>query len=256
MGLALSCDVYFWNIGLRTRGDTIERYERAFGLGSKTNIALRGEKSGHVFGPDARHRSKRGWYDGDTLNLSIGQGELLVTPIQMAVVTAALASRGVLWRPHYTQKIVYEDGRPTYVQAPERLPDNGLNIKDSVWDDVQRALEVTVSSGTGTPASIPGLIVAGKTATAQNPHGEDHAWFIAYAAKPGEAASIAVAVLIENGGHGGVTAAPVARKMILAHFQMKDPLIEKAERAAARAAAREARLAPPTPLLNTPGVPR
>lgn len=221
MGLALSCDVYFYTLGLRTGAAAIERYASAFGLGQKTNIPLKGEKSGHLFGPETRKKAGRSWYDGDTLNLSIGQGELTVTPLQMAIATAALANRGTVWRPRYTQKIEYADGRPDYVKNPERL---GLvPAKDEAWDEVQRAMEVVVASGTGGGARIPGLLVAGKTGTAQNPHGEDHAWFIVYAAKPGEPATIAIAVLVENGGHGGTTAAPVARRMILAHFGMKDP---------------------------------
>jgi penicillin-binding protein 2 len=221
MGLAHSCDVYFYNLGLKIGATQIERYARAFGLGTRTKIPLKGEKSGHLFGPETRRKTGKGWYDGDTLNLSIGQGELTVTPIQMAVMTAALANRGLVWRPHYTQKVVYADGRPDYVQPTERI--GQVYARDFAWDQVQEAMEVVVSSGTGYPAKIPGLIVAGKTGTAQNPHGEDHAWFIAFAARPGEPASIAIAVLVENGGHGGVTAAPVAKKMILAHFRLPDP---------------------------------
>jgi penicillin-binding protein 2 len=113
--------------------------------------------------------------------------------------------------------------------------------KDSAWDLVQKAMELTVSSGTGYSARVPGLIVAGKTGTAQNPHGKDDAWFISYAARPGEPASIAIAVLVENAGYGAVAAAPVARKMILASFGMPDPdaaiAAREAERAARRAAA-------------------
>ncbi len=220
MGLAQSCDVYFYTTGLKVGGAAIERYARAFGLGQKTNIPLKYEKGGHLFGPETRKKTSKGWYDGDTLNLSIGQGELTVTPLQMAIVTAALANRGSVWRPRYTQKIVYADGRPDFVPKPERL--GVVPAKEDAWDEVQRAMQVVVTSGTGGGARIPGLIVAGKTGTAQNPHGEDHAWFIVYAAKPGEPASIAIAILVENGGHGGTTAAPVARRMILAHFGMVD----------------------------------
>jgi penicillin-binding protein 2 len=245
MGLAQSCDVYFYNVGRKVGGASIERYARAFGIGQKTNVALRGEKAGHLFGPETRRKANKGWYDGDTLNLAIGQGELTVTPLQMAVVAAALANRGTVWRPHYTQKIVYVDGRPDYVQKPEKL--GQVLATDSAWDLVQKGMEVVVSSGTGYPAKIPGLIVAGKTGTAQNPHGQDHAWFIAYAARPGEAASIAIAVLVENGGHGGVTAAPVAKKMILARFGMPDPDALREAREAERAARRAAG-SPPLPL--------
>ena len=150
----------------------------------------------------------------------------------MAIATAALANRGNVWRPRYIQKIVYADGRPDSQMNSELR--QVVAAKKEAWDEVQHAMEIVVSSGTGGGARIPGLIVAGKTGTAQNPHGEDHAWFIVYAAKPGEAASIAIAVLVENGGHGGSTAAPVARRMILAHFGMKDP---NAPRAAAPLAA-------------------
>ena len=159
-----------------------------------------------------------------------------MTPLQMAVVAAALANHGTVWRPHYISKIVYVDGRPDFVQKPERV--NRVIAKDSAWDLVQKAMEVVVSSGTGYPARVPGLIVAGKTGTAQNPHGKDDAWFIAYAARPGEPAPIAVAVLVENGGYGDVAAAPVAKKMILAAFGMPDPDEVRAAREAARAAAR------------------
>ena len=234
MGLAQSCDVYFYNIGLKTGGALIERYARAFGLGAKTNVALRGEKSGHLFGPETRRRTGKSWYEGDTINLASGQGELTVTPIQMAVYTAALANRGTVWRPHYTQKIVYADGRPDFVQTPERL--GQVLAKDTAWDQVQEGLRVVISSGTGYPARIPGLVIAGKTGTAQNPHGEDHAWFIAYAGLPGEPASIAVAVLVENGGHGGVTAAPVAKKMFLARFGLPDPDVSRDAERVRRAA--------------------
>ena len=212
-------------LGLRVGGAAIERYARAFGLGVKTNIPLQGEKGGHLFGPETRKKAGKSWYDGDTLNLAIGQGELTVTPLQMAIVAAALANRGNVWRPRYTQKIVYSDGRPDYNQKPERL--GVVPAKEEAWSEVQRGLETVISSGTGGGARISGLIVAGKTGTAQNPHGEDHAWFIVYAAKPGEPSSIAIAVLVENGGHGGTTAAPVARRMILAHFGMEDPLKAK-----------------------------
>ncbi len=215
-GLMNSCDVYFYRMGLKTGGSLIEKYTRMFGFGAETKIALKGEKRGSVFGPQARARTKRGWYDGDTVNLSIGQGELLVTPIQMAVMTAAIANGGALWRPHYTDRVVYADGRPEYKQKPEKL--GQVALKDSVWRDLRDAMRLVVSSGTGKSALIEGLDVVGKTGTAQNSAGDDHAWFIAYAARPGEPSAVAVVVLVENGGHGSSVAAPIAKRIMMAAY--------------------------------------
>jgi penicillin-binding protein 2 len=212
-----SCDVYFYHMGMRTGGAFIEQYARMFGLGSPTGVALKGEKRGNLFGPTAREKAGLSWYDGDTINLSIGQGAMLVTPIQMAVLVAAVANRGVVWRPYYIDHITYADGRPEYRQSPEKL--GQVALKDAVWEDLHGAMSLVVSSGTGVAAQIAGLQVAGKTGTAQNP-GVDHAWFIAYAARPGEPAGVAVAVLVENGGHGG--AAPIARAVMMAAYGMED----------------------------------
>lgn len=218
MGLAQSCDVYFYTMGLKVGADAIEKYSRAFGLGAKTHIALKGEKSGNIFGPAARRAERRAWYEGDTVNLSIGQGELLVTPIQMAVMVSAIANKGSLMRPHYTDRIVYADGQPDYKQKPEKL--GGVTLKPRVWDELFEAMRLAVSSGTSTAASIPGLAVFGKTGTAQNP-GKEHAWFISFAGRPGEKPSVAVAVVIENGGHGATAAAPIAREIFLSAFDLR-----------------------------------
>ncbi|MBI4679007.1 MAG: penicillin-binding protein 2 [Elusimicrobia bacterium] len=217
-GLTNSCDVYFYRMGLRTGGALIERYAGMFGLGAKTNVALKWEKKGNLFGP--RAKGARAWYDGDTANLAIGQGELLVTPMQMAVLAAAMASRGVVWRPHFTSRIEYTGGRPEYKQMPEQV--GTVALKESTWRDLHEAMRLVVSSGTGRTAIIPGLEVYGKTGTSQNP-GKDHAWFVSFAARPGEVPSVAVAVLVENGEHGGSAAGPIARSMMMAAFGMADP---------------------------------
>ena len=219
-GFANSCDVYFYRMGLKTGGPLIEKYERLFGLGERTKISLKGEKAGHLFGPETRALGGRSWYDGDTVNLAIGQGELLVTPIQMAVVASAAANRGTIWRPHYTDRIVRPDGTIEREQKPEKL--GTIALKKQTWDDLQEAMRLVVSSGTGRSAEIGGIDVRGKTGTAQNPGGQDHAWFVAFAARPGEAPSIAMAVLVENGGHGASVAAPIARDVIRAAFGLGD----------------------------------
>jgi len=211
-GIANSCDVYFYQMGLRTGGDVIERYEKMFRLGEETKIGLFGEKAGRRFGPEERRRRGKPWYDGDTVNLAIGQGELLVTPIQMAGVIMALANRGTIWRPQFVRKIEYSDGRGTYEPKPEVM--GRVDLRPEVWDLLQKGLERVVEAGTGAGVRIPGLLVAGKTGTAQNPHGDDHAWFVCYAARPGEPPAIAAAVLVQHGGHGASAAGPIARKII------------------------------------------
>ncbi len=224
-GLANSCDVYFYRMGLRTGGLLIEKYARMFGLGAPTGVALKGERRGNLFGPSARQRAGRQWYDGDTINLSIGQGELLVTPIQMAVVAAAIANGGTVWRPHYLDRIDYHEARPDYRQAPEKM--GQVTLRDEVWDELHGAMRMVVSSGTGVAARIAGLDVAGKTGTAQNSSGSDHAWFISYAARPGEPAAVAVAVLVENGGHGASAAGPIARAVMMAAYGLQDKKAEQ-----------------------------
>ena len=242
-GFANSCDVYFYRMGLKTGGDLIEKYERFFGLGEKTRISLKGEKSGHLFGPETRALAGRSWYDGDTVNLAIGQGELLVTPIQMAVVASAVANRGTIWKPHFIDRIVHPDGTAEREQKPERLA--SIALKRQTWDDIQEAMRLVVSSGTGRSAEIAGVDLRGKTGTAQNPGGEDHAWFVAFAARPGEVPSIAVAVLVENGGHGASVAGPIARDVIRAAFGLgegRPAPVEKALRPAVPLPARPPRL--------------
>lgn len=217
-GLANSCDVYFYTMGLRAGGTLIERYSKMFGLGRKTGIDLPGERSGNIFGPEARKARKRGWYEGDTANLSIGQGELLTTPIQMAVVAATVANKGTLWKPRYIKRLERRGGRGPEDPSSEVV--GRVTLRPEVWDSVKDAMVAVVRSGTGQRVNIREVLVGGKTGTAQNPLGGDHAWFIAFAGLPDQEPSLALAVLIQHGGHGSSAAGPVARKAIEAAFDL------------------------------------
>ncbi len=138
------------------------------------------------------------------LNNAIGQGELLVTPLQMAIVAGRLAVGEGL-------------PTPTFVAGQQRtdpLPPLGFSALDLAWE--RKALREVVVRGTGQNAALPDIPVAGKTGTAQNPHGEDHAWFMCFA--PADAPEVALAVIVENAGHGGSEAAPVARQWLEAYF--------------------------------------
>ena len=216
-GLANSCDVYFYNVALRVGPLNIEKAARQFRLGLPTGIPLPDEKAGNVFGPSKRAAKKSYWFIGDTLNLAIGQGETLVTPIQMALLMSAVANGGVFYRPYYVDRIVNGEGEALYRGKTEEL--SRLAFKDSTWDLLRQALRQVVDEGTGQVAKIRGLDVYGKTGTAQNPQGKDHAWFVAYAALPGQPAEVAVSVLVEHGEHGASAAAPIAKAVIEALFK-------------------------------------
>lgn len=216
-GMADSCDVYFYTLAAQTGPAAIEKVQRMFQFGKPTGIDLPGEKAGNLYGPTKRARRRSYWFIGDTLNLSIGQGELLVTPIKMAQYAAAIASQGKVWRPYYLDKVVYhQTGKVLREGQPELL--GTVDIKPSTWKLIFKALKQTVDEGTARRVKIKGLDVYGKTGTAQNPHGDDHGWFMAFAARPGEEPSLAVAVFVEFGKGGSSAAGPIARHMIEAYY--------------------------------------
>ncbi len=220
-GMADSCDVYFYTLAAQTGSAAIEKTQRMFQFGQPTGIDLPGEKAGNLYGPTKRARNRSYWFIGDTLNLSIGQGELLVTPIKMAQFAAALASRGKIWRPYYLDRVVSNQTGKVLQQGKSEVLGT-VNIKPSTWDLIYKALKHTVDDGTARRVKISGLDVYGKTGTAQNPHGDDHGWFMAFAGRPGEEPSLAVAVFVEYGKGGAGAAGPIAREMIKAYFGIED----------------------------------
>lgn len=216
-GMSNSCDVYFYTVAAQIGAAAIERVERMFQFGRTTGIDLPFEKAGNLYGPTRRARNKTYWFVGDTLNLSIGQGELLVTPIKLAQFAAAVASRGNVYRPYYVEKIVSnQTGQTKKIGKTEIL--HHADLKPSTYDTLFEALKYTVDNGTARRVKIPGLDVYGKTGTAQNPHGADHGWFMAFAGKKGEEPSIALAVFVEFGEGGSSAAGPIARAMLEAFF--------------------------------------
>jgi penicillin-binding protein 2 len=206
-----SCDVYFYQIGLRLGLDNLQRTARDFGLGAKTGVDLPQERGGLI--PDAawydRRWGKGGWRKGLMLNLAIGQGELLLTPLQLALMTAEVANGGRPLRPHIVGRV--SEARDFRIEKPVQA---GVQASPEIWAAVHEALERVVDSGTGTAAKLPGVRVAGKTGTAQNPHGKDHALFVCYA--PVDDPRIVIAMVVENSGHGGSIAAPRAGRALAA----------------------------------------
>ncbi len=216
-----SCDVYFYQVGLELGPQAMVEFARASGFGRPTGIKLPGEKAGYLPSPE-RGR----WYDGDTVVMAIGQGPLLVTPLQMARFVAAVANGGILYRPILVLEARDPLGRESLHYSPKEL--GRLPVGAGELGRVKRALEGVVEDehGTGRAARIEGVRVAGKTGTAQVIRTEerirdpeelpfryrDHAWFVAYA--PAESPTIAVSVLVEHGGTGGRAAAPLAKALI------------------------------------------
>lgn len=202
-----SCDTYFYQLGTKLTLDQLAATSRSFGLGRPCTNLFSDEAAGNV--PDKAwydsHFGVGGWSRGVLLNNAIGQGELLVTPIQMAVLIGRLASSGKMPNPSFLL-----DPKPVLA------PPTPLNIDEEYLSWLRNVLLETVERGTGKKARLPGIRVAGKTGTAQNPHGEDHAWFMCYA--PADDPEVAVAVIVENAGHGSSVAAPAARSWLEAYF--------------------------------------
>jgi penicillin-binding protein 2 len=208
-----SCDVYFYQIAERTTVDDLAAEARDLGLGEKTGIDLPQELAGNVPTKawlDERY-GERKWTRGALLNLIIGQGEYLVTPLQMARHVAALANGGRLLAPRLVQAIEPETG-PVQVLAPVvqrewELPERTLNRIRTAME-----LVITDEEGTGRGCRVEGYMPAGKTGTSENPHGAPHSWFVCYA--PADAPEVAIAVAVEAGGHGSDTAVPMARELL------------------------------------------
>jgi penicillin-binding protein 2 len=215
--IAASCDVYFYQTGLRTGISKLAEMSHAFGLGELTGIDIAGENKGNIPTPEwKRKRYKEGWYDGDTVNASIGQGFVQTTPLQMALVAAAVANRGTVMKPFVVKRIVQPDGRviDTPPTVLKRIP-----LTPEQWRWIEEGMRAAVAGpgGTGQAANLPGIPVAGKTGTAEDPpRREPHAWFICYA--PIDDPRIALAVVVEQGGSGGAVAAPIARRILEAFF--------------------------------------
>lgn len=231
-----SSDTFFYQVGLKIGIDRLAYYAKGFGLGRKTNIELTDEKSGLM--PSSKWKKDvyaLPWYEGETISVSVGQGYVTATPLQMLNVYASIANNGKLYMPQLVEQVGTSSGEIVWKFKPQeigRIPVSSSNIKI-----LQAALSGVVNEdgGTGRVVRLPGIEVAGKTGTAQviklkentprkKPHEipyeqRDHAWFVGYA--PANNPQIAVAVIVEHGGFGSTAAAPVAREVIRTYLMGK-----------------------------------
>ena len=230
-----SCNIYFYHLGNDMGIDRISKWAHRFGFGEPTGVDLPHEESGTVPDPDWKRRTVLRdpiWHPGETISVSIGQGAIEVTPIQMAMFAAAIGNGGTLYRPHLllsreVREGIEEDERQDYVIRRVELRPRTLEvIRDAMWGVVNE-------DGTGGRAKIAGRDICAKTGTAQvfrasrdidadklPKDKRDHAWFVGFA--PKDNPRIAWAVFVQNGGHGGTTAAPIARAVLERFFQKLD----------------------------------
>jgi len=224
--LVESCDVFFYQVGQRLGIDRLAKYARGFGFGKPTGVSLNDEKPGLI--PSSEWKKKtygEDWYEGETLSCAIGQGFVLVTPLQLLNAISAIATEGILYLPQLVERIERANGKVLKSYKPISI--GKIPISPETLMIIREALSGVVNEahGTGRVARIKGVTVSGKTGTAQVislkedvaeedvPYEHrDHAWFVAYA--PMENPIISVAVLVEHGGHGASASAPLARKVI------------------------------------------
>jgi penicillin-binding protein 2 len=231
-----SCDVFFYNVGQHLGIDRLAAWAHALGLGKKTGIELDNEKSGLI--PSSQWKWRRyheRWYPAETLSVAIGQGYVAITPLQLAELAAEIGNGGIFYEPQFVKEIDSLDGTPVKVFPP--VIRSQVHIDPAVLAQVRAGMVGVVNAGDGTAhgARLKHVIVAGKTGTAQvikevqgvrvkeNQGPEkyrDHGWFMAFA--PVDHPRIAVACIIEHGGHGGSSAGPVV-KAVMQEFFMKNP---------------------------------
>lgn len=235
--IVISCDTYYYGLAQDLGIDNIHEFIGQFGFGKRTGIDIDGE-SGGLLPSQAwkQKRFKQKWFGGDTISVGIGQGYNLATPVQLAQATAILANHGAIFRPHLVKHV--QNSRTNALRSVEVEPIGKLELKAENFAIVRDAM-VDVNKPGGT-AAVAGLnapyLYAGKTGTAQvigmkknekydetkiEERYRDHALYIAFA--PADAPTIALAVLVENGGHGGSAAAPIARKVFDFHLLGKEP---------------------------------
>lgn len=240
-----SCDVYFYQAGERTGIDALARWASVLGLGRETGIDIPGEGVGLVPSPDWKLNSRgEVWFPGETLSAAIGQGFVLVTPLQLASLYATVARRGVHMDPFIVSRSEDVNGFELYRRDPTVKRES--EIPQQVWDRIVVALEGVVADdqGTGRVARIAGIPVAGKTGTAQvvrlqESSGDeeeipyelrDHGWFAAFA--PVKRPRVAAAVVVEHGGHGSSSAAPIVARLMKKYAELYPENVKQDEQPA------------------------
>jgi len=216
-----SCNVYYYQLGIQAGFDNWVRFSKLLRFGELTQVDLFGEARGLL--PDREYMNqkygKKGWGRGMMANMAVGQGDILVTPMQMIQMVSAIGMNGVSYHPHVVHS-VRDPYSENWIEKPLKLKVlEGIRKEAFRWIQEGMSRVVNMDGGTGRGAWVPGVEVCGKTGTAQNPHGDEHAWFVGFA--PRQNPQVAIAIFVENGGGGGVVAAPLAGRILNRYFNRK-----------------------------------
>lgn len=215
--LAMSDNVYFYELGNRVGIDNIAKYARIYGFGEKTGIDLDGESKGLVASKEVKRKIwNEDWRLGDTFNAAIGQGFNLTTPMQLAVMLSIVANGGVKYQPYLVDSILNVDG--SVFEKPKRHAGKHIDVSQQTIDYISMGMSATTQEG-GTASYFSGLpkAIAGKTGTAENSHGRDHGLFVAYG--PVDNPELVVVCIVEQGGFGSTAAGPIVYKAFEEFFQ-------------------------------------
>ena len=215
--LAMSDNVYFYELGYRVGIDNIEKYAHIFGFGERTGIDLEGESKGLVASKKVKRKIwNEDWRLGDTFNAAIGQGFNLTTPIQLSVMLSIVANGGTKYQPYLVDSIINSDG--SLFEKPKRAEGKHIDVSQQTIDYIRMGMSATTQEG-GTASYFAGLPkpIAGKTGTAENSHGRDHGLFVAYG--PVDDPELVVVCIVEQGGFGSVAAGPIVYKAFEEFFQ-------------------------------------
>lgn len=216
-GLAMSDNVYFYELGYRVGIDNIAKYARIYGFGKPTGIDLEGESSGLVASKQVKREIwNEDWRLGDTFNAAIGQGFNLATPIQLAMMLSIVANGGTQYQPYLVDSILNADG--SQYAVPKRAEGKHIDISQQTIDYMRMGMSATTQEG-GTASYFNALPrkIAGKTGTAENSHGRDHGLFVAYG--PVEDPELVVVCIVEQGGYGSTAAGPIVYKAFEEYFR-------------------------------------
>ena len=217
--LAMSVNVYFYELGYRGGIDYFEKYAHIFGFGERTGIDLEGESKGLVASKKVKREIwDEDWRLGDTFNAAIGQGFNLTTPIQLSVMLSIVANGGTKYQPYLVDSIINSDG--SLFEKPKRAEGKHIDVSQQTIDYIRMGMSATTQEG-GTASYFAGLPkpIAGKTGTAENSHGRDHGLFVAYG--PVDDPELVVVCIVEQGGFGSVAAGPIVYKAFEEFFQEK-----------------------------------